>query len=126
MRTTVSYTVKNDSGMNLYMALLDRSASLGSCSQAGEVRGALPRLDVSGRQFGSVPATAAGSPPPAFVPAGARVSGTSVLEDCSAPNPGSPTAPLAMTLLLRRYNAERLVTYPVSVDAPIRQVRPQY
>jgi hypothetical protein len=123
-QTAVTYTLKNDSGMNLYVALLDGGSSLGSCSEVGGVRGALPELSPDGRKYGSV-SVSAPRPVPTFMPAGARVSGTVVLENCGAPNPGSPTAPLSITLLLRRSNSEKLVPYPLSVDAPIRQIAPR-
>jgi hypothetical protein len=122
--TTVSYTLKNDSGMNLNMAVLDRSISIGSCTDVETVKGALPKLSADGRQYGSVN-IGAGPAHPAFVPAGARISGTIVIDMCDAPNPGSPTAPLSMTLLLRKTNVDKLVPYPVSIDAPVRQIAPQ-
>jgi hypothetical protein len=60
------------------------------------------------------------------VPAGTRVAGTIIVEDCSAPNPGSPTAPLSMSLMIGKSEARKtMIQYPVSVDASIRQVQGQ-
>src|SRR5688572_29122001 len=66
-RTTVTYTLKNDSGMNLYVGLMDQSASIGSCTEADEIRGALPKLPAPGQMFMSVPTSGGGNPlRPAF------------------------------------------------------------
>ncbi len=60
---------------------------------------------------------------PTFVPAGARVAGTIIFDECSAPNPGSPTASVAMSLMIGRTQApQTMIQYPVSAEARIRQV----
>ena len=41
-----------------------------------------------------------GPPRGAFVPAGARAAGAIVVYNCPAPNPGYPTAPLSISLLV--------------------------
>lgn len=124
-KTAVSYTLKNDSGMNLYIGLADNSSSIGSCTQANEVRGGLPPLPAPGQMFFSVPTSGGGAVlRPAFVPAGGRVSGTIVVSVCDAPNPGSPTAPLSVTLLIGKTSTVKdLVPYPITADAPVRQLR---
>lgn len=118
---TVNYTLKNDSGMNLNMAVLNGSISIGACTDVLEVKGALPKLNEAGRISGSYIPGATPSKP-AFVAAGSRIAGTIIIDFCEAPNPGSPTAPLSMTLLLRKSNDDRLVPYPVSVDAAVRRI----
>ena len=45
--------------------------------------------------------------------------------DCRAPDPGFPTAQLSMTLLIGKSQDRGAVSFPVSVDAAIRQVRSQ-
>jgi hypothetical protein len=121
--TTVSYTLKNDSGMNLNIALLDRSISIGSCTEVDDVKGALPKLHAAAARPRTVISHAAPIyPSPAFVPAGARVSGTIVIDNCEAPNPGSPKAPLSLTLLLRKSDGDQILSYPLSVDAPVRRL----
>jgi hypothetical protein len=120
-QTAVSYTLKNDTGMNLYVALLDGGTSFGTCGEAAGVKGALPELSPDGRKYGSVSPTTQHARP-TFVPAGARLSGTSTLENCATPNRGSPTAAFSVTLLVRRNNEERILQVPLSVDAPIRLI----
>jgi hypothetical protein len=121
---TVNFTLKNDSGMNLNMAILNGSISIGVCTDVQAVRGALPTLNEAGRISGSY--TPGAMPErPIFVAAGSRIAGTILIDMCDAPNPGSPTAPLSMTLLLRKTNVDKLVPYPVSIDAPVRQIAPQ-
>ena len=123
--TTVSYTLINNSGMNLYMGLLQGSVAIGSCTQVEKVAGGLPSLPGPNQTFYIAPI---GSPPPRgiFVPAGGRVAGAITFLDCSAPNPGSPTAPLSISLMIGKSEARKaMIQYPVSVDAPIRQVQGQ-
>ena len=118
---TVNYTLKNDSGMNLTMAVLNGSISIGSCTDVLELKGALPKLNAAGRISGSyIPGGTLSQP--AFVAAGSRIAGTIVIDFCEAPNPGSPTAPLSLTLLLRRSSEDQFVPYPMTVDATVRRI----
>ncbi len=60
------------------------------------------------------------------MPSGGRVSGTTGIYKCEAPNPGFATAPLLMSLLIGKRNDPRtMVQHPLSADAPVRQLRPQ-
>ena len=67
-----------------------------------------------------------GPPRGAFVPAGARAAGAIVVYNCPAPNPGYPTAPLSISLLVGKSQSfQTMTTFPLSVDAPIRQLQSQ-
>ena len=58
-----------------------------------------------------------------FAPAGARIAGNISLDECSAPNPGSPTAPVSLSLMIGKTLAiKSMIQYPVSATAPIRRV----
>ena len=116
-RTTVNYSLQNNSGMNLYMGMTEGSASLGSCTSVEDQRGGLPALPgVSG--YSPVgPGQAAGI----FVASGGRVAGAIVLFDCKAPNPGFPTAPFAMLLRASKTGAwKSMVEFPVVGDIAVR------
>ncbi len=43
-RTNISYTLTNNSGMNLYMGIMMGSVAIGSCSQVNNARGGLQLL----------------------------------------------------------------------------------
>ena len=121
--TTINYTLANNSGMNLYMAIAYRSVSIGSCGriQGGGVSGGLAMLSGFVLQF--PPSGGSGL---RFVPAGGRVTGTVILNECEAPNPGFATAPLSMGLLIgTSANPAQLIQVAVSADASVRQLPPQ-
>jgi hypothetical protein len=123
--TTVSYILVNNSGMNLYMGILQGSVAIGSCTQVEKVAGGLPALPGRNQLVYIAPI---GSPPPRgmFVPAGGQVAGSIVFLDCAAPNPGFPTAPLSVSLMVGKSGAPKTMTqFSVSAEAPIRQVRGQ-
>jgi hypothetical protein len=65
----VNYTLKNDSGMNLNMAVLNGSISIGACTDVLEVKGALPKLNEAGRISGSYIPGATPRNPPSLRPA---------------------------------------------------------
>ena len=120
---TVNYTLTNNSGMNLYMSIADRSVSIGSCTrmQSGGVSGGLAMLSSLDLRFPT-----GGGPAPRLVPAGGRVAGTLILNECDAPNPGFATAPFSMGLLIgKTANYQQMIQVPVSADAPVRQLKPQ-
>jgi hypothetical protein len=123
-RTSVTYSITDNSGMGLYIGVALGSASIGSCNDLREVRGGIPVIRSPGGgvfvgPYGSAASRAT------FVPAGGRVGGSFMFIDCQAPNPGFPTAQLSMTLLLGKVQERAGVSFPVSVDAAIRQVRSQ-
>ena len=72
--TTVSYTVTNNSGMNLYLGIMQGGVAIGNCTDAEEVRGSLQFLPNPHATAYSVNPMQ-GPPRGAFVPAGARVAG---------------------------------------------------
>lgn len=119
--TTISYTLSNNSGMNLYMGVLMGSVSIGSCNQATRTSGGLALLP--GRGAIAYPIDlSVGPPQPVIVPAGARIGGNITIERCDAPNPGFPTAPVAMTLMIGRSpSIKGMIQYPVSTTASIRR-----
>jgi len=124
-RTSVSYALTNNSGMNLYMGIMMGSISIGSCAEARNARGGLQLLPGANAIAYAIDMTV-GPPRPVYVPAGARVAGTIIVEECSAPNPGSATAPLSMSLMIGKSEARKtMIQYPLSVDASIRQVQGQ-
>ena len=124
-RTSVSYALTNNSGMNLYMGIMMGSASIGSCSDVRNAHGALQLLPGPNAVSFSVDPTV-GMPRAVFVSAGSRVTGVIDAEECQAPNSGSPTAPLSMSLMIGKSDARKTMTQvPISADAPIRQVREQ-
>lgn len=124
-RTTVSYAITNNSGMNLYMGIMMGSASIGSCTEIRNAHGGLALLPGANAVAYGVDLSV-GPPRPVYVPAGARVAGTLAAEECSAPNPGSPKAPFSFTLMIGQTETMRGMTqFPMSIDAPIRQIRGQ-
>lgn len=124
-RTNVNYTLTNNSGMNLYMGIMMGSVSIGSCSQVNNARGGLALLPGPNAIAYAVDSSV-GTPRPVFVPAGGKIAGLLAADECSAPNPGSPTAPLAMSLMVGKSESRKsMVQVSVSADAPIRQVREQ-
>jgi hypothetical protein len=123
--TTVSYAVTNHSGMNLYLGIMQGGVTFGSCTDAEEIRGALQFLPSPHATAYSVNPMQ-GPPRGAFVPAGARASGAIVLTNCATPNPGFPTAPLSISLMVGKSEAFRtMTTFPLNVDAPIRMLQSQ-
>src|SRR5271170_7288362 len=42
--TTISYTITNNSGMNLYLGVMRGGVTIGSCTDAEEIRGSLQFL----------------------------------------------------------------------------------
>ena len=123
--TTISYTVTNNSGMNLYLGVMRGGVTIGSCTDAQEIRGTLQFLPNPHAHVFSVNPMQ-GPPRGAFVPAGARAAGAIVVYNCPAPNPGYPTAPLSISLLVGKSQSfQTMTTFPLSVDAPIRQLQSQ-
>ncbi len=120
--TTISYTVTNKSGMNLYMGVAIGGVSIGSCTRATRTSGGLRFLPPPGMINYSINMVG-GDPQPIFAPAGARITGSVSLDECSAPNPGSPTAPVSMSLMIGKTQAiQSMIQYPVSATAPVRRV----
>ena len=120
-RTSVSYTVVNKSGINLYLGLMQNGVSLGSCGDAESTQSGLPLLPSPSASVYSSPA--GGLPRAVFVPASGRTSRRIVLENCAAPNPGFETAPLSITLMLGKTNDwKKMITLPVDAEIPIRQL----
>ena len=85
--TTISYTVTNNSGMNLYLGVMRGGVTIGSCTDAEEIRGTLQFLPNPHAHVFSVNPMQ-GPPRGAFVPAGGRAAGAIVVYNCPAPNPG--------------------------------------
>jgi hypothetical protein len=120
--TTISYAVTNKSGMNLYMGVAIGGVSIGSCTRATRANGGLRFLPPPGMTNYSTNMVG-GDPQAIFAPAGARIAGSISLDECSAPNPGSPTAPVSMSLMIGKTQAiKSMIQYPVSATAPIRRV----
>jgi hypothetical protein len=119
--TTITYTITNRSGMNLYMGIAMGSVSIGSCNRATHASGGLQLLPGRGAIAYAIDLSV-GPPQPIFAPAGARIGGNITVEGCDAPNPGYPTAPVTMMLMIGRTPSARAMTqYPVSASAPIRR-----
>ncbi len=97
--TTITYAVTNKSGMNLYMGVAIGGVSIGSCTRATRASGGLRFLPPPGMTNYSTNMVG-GDPQAIFAPAGARIAGSISLDECSAPNPGSPTAPVSMSLMI--------------------------
>jgi len=72
-RTTVSYSVTNNSGMNLYAGVLMGSVSVGTCADFRNAHGGLHVLPGPNAIAYAVDPSV-GRPRPVYVPAGARVS----------------------------------------------------
>ena len=120
--TTITYAVTNKSGMNLYMGVAIGGVSIGSCTRATRASGGVRFLPPPGMMNYSTNITG-GDPQVIFAPAGARIAGSISLDECSAPNPGSPTAPVSMSLMIGKTQAiKSMIQYPVSANAPIRRV----
>lgn len=120
--TTVTYSLTNNSGMNLYLGIMMGSVTYGSCTEVRYANGSLPLLPSPRALVYSAPA---GSGPPIgmYVPTGSRASGAIVLANCGAPNPGHPTAPLSISLMAGKTPVSRTMTsFPLSVDSPIQQL----
>jgi hypothetical protein len=121
--TTITFAVTNNSGMNLYLGVMRGGVTIGSCTDAEEIRGSLQFLPNPHATAYSVNPMD-GPPRGTFVPAGGRVAGAIVLYNCAAPNPGFPTAPTSITLLAGKTQAFRtMTTFPLSADVPIRQLQ---
>ena len=120
--TTINYSVVNNSGMNVYLGIMRGGVSLGNCTDAEEVRGSLQFLPNPHATAYSVNPMQ-GPPRGTFVPDGAHVAGAIILYNCAAPNPGYPTAPLSISLLVGKTQAFQTMTnFPLSMDTPIRQL----
>jgi hypothetical protein len=120
--TTITYAVTNKSGMNLYMGVAVGGVSIGSCTRATRASGGLRFLPPPGMTNYSTNMVG-GDPQAIFAPAGARIAGNISLDECSAPNPGSPTAPVSLSLMIGKTQAiNSMIQYPVSATAPIRRV----
>jgi hypothetical protein len=106
--TVISYQITNNSGMNLVMDIADGSISIGACPTLGTSSGSL-------NPFTHEAIT---------VMAGGTVSGALTFYGCEAPNPGFPTAKFSMMLLLAKSKKSRtMADFPISIDAPVRQVQ---
>jgi hypothetical protein len=122
-RTSIAYGITNNSGMNLYLGISQGGFALGSCTDLDSATSGLPLLPAPNSRVYSSPA-GGGEPRGIFVPSGVRVAGTIVLSNCAAPNLGSATAPLSLTLMMgKKPNFSSMFTFPLSADVPIRQLR---
>ena len=90
--TTISYSVVNKSGMNLYMGLAIGSVSIGSCSRARRAFGGLQFLPPPGMTTYSFDVTG-GEPRAIFATAGARIPVLSPSMNATRPIPASPPRP---------------------------------
>ena len=123
--TTVAYSVTNNSGMNLYLGIMINGIAIGSCANAERATGALqllpsPNAVAYSQAYGAEP------PRGVFVPAGGRAAGTIVIGNCPAPNPGFPTAPLSISLMIGKSEIPKtMIQFPLSADVPIRQLQSQ-
>jgi hypothetical protein len=123
--TTVTFAVTNNSGMNLYLGVMRGGVTFGNCTDAEQISGSLQFLPSPHATAYSVNPMQ-GPPRGAFVPAGARVAGAIVLTNCATPNPGFPTAPLSISLMVGKSESfQTMTTFPLSIDAPIRMVQSQ-
>jgi hypothetical protein len=121
--TTINYTIANNSGMNLYLGIMRGGVAIGSCTDAEEASGSLQFLPNPHAHVFSINPMQ-GPPRGAFVLAGARVAGAIVVSNCAAPNPGYPTAPLSISLMIGKTQAfQTMTTFPLSMNAPIRQLQ---
>jgi hypothetical protein len=121
--TTISFAVTNNSGMNLYMGVMRGGVTIGNCTDAEQIKGSLQFLPNPRATAYSVNPMD-GPPRGVFVPAGARVAGAIIVANCAAPNPGHPTAPVSLTLMVGTTQAFRtMTTFPLSFDTPIRQLQ---
>ena len=116
-QTSISYSIVNKSGINLYIGLLNTGISLGICGDVDATKGGLSLLPSPTAMSYS------GDPHEAFLPASGRISGIIVLDNCPAPNPGFPTAPLSLTLMFGKTREwKRMVLLPLDAEIPIRQL----
>lgn len=122
-RTSITYSIANDSGMNLYVGISQQGLAIGSCTEVESATSGLPLLPPPTATVYAAP-IGSGEPRGIYVPSGVRVGGTIVMAECEAPNPGSPTAQLSLTLMLgKKPSFTRMFTYPMSADVPVRQLR---
>ena len=121
-RMSVNYAIVNKTGINLYLGFLQDGISLGSCGNAERVQGGLPLLpSPSAGSYSS--SNGGGAPRGVFVPASGRIAGMIILDNCGTPNPGFPTAPLALTLMLGKAgDFSKMVTLPIDAEIPVRQL----
>ncbi len=123
--TVISYTITNNSGMNLYLGIMRGGVTIGSCTDAQEIRGTLQFLPNPQAHVFSVNPMQ-GPPRGTFVPSGGRAAGAIAVYNCPAPNPGYATAPLSISLLVGKSQSfQTMTTFPLSVDAPVRQLQSQ-
>lgn len=122
-RTSIAYSIVNDSGMNLYFGVSQTGLAIGACTEVYSATSGLPLLPPPNAMAYSAPA-GSGEPKGIYVPSGVRIGGTIIMDNCEAPNPGSPTAPLAFTLMIgKKASFKKMFTFPLSADVPIRQLR---
>jgi len=122
-RTSIAYSITNDSGMNLYLGVSQQGLALGSCTDVYSTTAGLPLLPSPTAHVYSSPA-GAGEPRGIYVASGVKTAGTIIMDYCEAPNPGSPTAPLSLTLMVgKKPSFTKMFTFPLSADIPIRQLR---
>ena len=123
--TTISFVVTNNSGMNLYLGVMRGGVTIGNCTDAEQIQGSLQFLPNPHATAYSVNPMQ-GPPRGVFVPAGARVAGAIIVANCAAPNPGHPTAPVSLTLMVGKSEAFRtMTTFPLTFETPIRQLQSQ-
>ena len=124
-RTSISYSITNKSGLNLYLGVMQNGVSLGSCGDLESGQGGLPLLP-SPSAFAYRSPAGGGSPRGLFVPASGRISGRLVMDNCAAPNPGFETAPLSFTLMIGKSpDWSHMITLPLDAEIPIRQLAEQ-
>jgi hypothetical protein len=107
--TTISFTITNNSGMNLYLGVMRGGVTIGNCTDAEQIQGSLQFLPNPHATAYSVNPMQ-GPPRGVFAPAGARVSGAIIVANCAAPNPGHPTAPVSLTLMVGKTQAFQTMT----------------
>lgn len=118
--TSVSYTLANKTGMNLYLAMQQGGVSFGTCGQIDNVQGGLPRVPQPHALFYSAP-MGGGKPRGVFVPASGQITGLIVFDDCGAPNPDVATASFSLTLMVGKTDDwNRMSSIPLSAVLPVR------
>ena len=121
-RTSITYSIANDSGMNLYIGISQQGLAIGSCTEVESTTSGLPLLPPPTAIAYAAP-IGGGEPRGIYVPSGGKAGGTIIMAECEAPNPGSPTAQLSLTLMLgKKPSFTKMFTYPLSTDAPVRQL----
>ncbi|MGE3642878.1 MAG: hypothetical protein AB7F96_03385 [Beijerinckiaceae bacterium] len=119
-RTMISYTITNKTGLNLYMGIAMNTIAIGICADTFSVHGGLQLLPHRG-VFAYGVDIQAGPPRAAFVSAGGKIGGTIIMRNCYAPNPGSATAPVSMSLMVGNSESPRQMTQvSVSAQAAVR------